>query len=150
MKSTEKTWSQFQQQVPAGSVLHLCEHQLWQRLHLHVHSRLLQVSPMSSKTFQRSVYFADVVGGRLIPNRMVVVRFLESEATLQGIVGKVQDAIGNYNPIILTDAQGNAILESEGTTGSQYWRQNARKILAVPEQDFNCLQGTKRKKLRHH
>nr|XP_024661071.1 uncharacterized protein LOC112436095 [Maylandia zebra] len=104
-------------------------------------------SPMSSKTFQRSVYFADVVGGRLIPNRMVVVRFLESEATLQGIVGKVQDAIGNYNPIILTDAQGNAILESEGTTGSQYWRQNARKILAVPEQDFNCLQGTKRKKL---
>ncbi|XP_042073883.1 uncharacterized protein LOC106632963 isoform X2 [Haplochromis burtoni] len=104
-------------------------------------------SPMSSKTFQRSVYFADVVGGKLIPNRMVVVRFLESEATLQGIVGKVQDAIGNYNPIILTDAQGNAILESEGTTGSQYWRQNARKILAVPEQDFNCLQGTKRKKL---
>lgn len=63
------------------------------------------------------MYLAEVVGGRLIPNRMVVVRFLECEASLQGIVGKVQDAIGNYNPIILTDAQGNAILESEGTTG---------------------------------
>lgn len=35
------------------------------------------------------------------------------------------------------------------SVGSQYWRQNARKILAVPEQDFNCLQGTKRKKLRY-
>ncbi|KAF5904234.1 E3 ubiquitin-protein ligase UHRF2-like isoform X1, partial [Clarias magur] len=101
----------------------------------------------ATKTFQRSVYLAEVVGGRLIPNRMVVVRFLECEASLQGIVGKVQDAIGNYNPIILTDAQGNAILESEGTTGSQYWKQNARKILAVPEQDFNSLQGTKRKRL---
>ncbi|KAF5891678.1 uncharacterized protein DAT39_018599 [Clarias magur] len=70
----------------------------------------------ATKTFQRSVYLAEVVGGRLIPNRMVVVRFLECDASLQGIVGKVQDAIGNYNPIILTDAQGNAILESEGTT----------------------------------
>ncbi|XP_051787439.1 uncharacterized protein LOC114657635 isoform X2 [Erpetoichthys calabaricus] len=103
--------------------------------------------PVTSKTFQRSVYLAEVVGGRLIPNRMVVVRFLECEATLQGIVGKVQDAIGNYNPIILTDAQGNAILESEGTTGSQYWKQNARKVLALPEQDFNSLQGTKRRRL---
>ncbi|XP_028656977.2 uncharacterized protein LOC114651192 isoform X1 [Erpetoichthys calabaricus] len=103
--------------------------------------------PVTSKTFQRSVYLAEVVGGRLIPNRMVVVRFLECEATLQGVVGKVQDAIGNYNPIILTDAQGNAILESEGTTGSQYWKQNARKVLALPEQDFNSLQGTKRRRL---
>ncbi|KAK3551115.1 hypothetical protein QTP70_014019 [Hemibagrus guttatus] len=75
---------------------------------------------------------------------MMVVRFLECEASLQGIVGKVQNAIGNYNPIILTDAQGNAILESEG---SQYWKQNFGKVLAVPEQDFNSLQGTKRKRL---
>jgi len=48
---------------------------------------------------------------------MVVVRFLESEASLQGIIGKVQDAIGSHDTIILSDAQGNAILESEGTTG---------------------------------
>lgn len=48
---------------------------------------------------------------------MVVVSFLECETALQGIVRKVQDAIENYNPMILTDAQGNAILESECTTG---------------------------------
>nr|XP_033470493.1 uncharacterized protein LOC117249170 [Epinephelus lanceolatus] len=99
-----------------------------------------------SKTFHRSVYLAEVVGGRLSPSRTVVVRFLECEATLQGIIGKVQDAIGNHDPVVLTDAQGNAILESEGTTGSQYWKQNARKILAVREQDFQELQDKKRRR----
>ncbi|XP_051276876.1 uncharacterized protein LOC127375083 [Dicentrarchus labrax] len=100
-----------------------------------------------SKTFQRSMYLAEVVGGRLSPSRMVVVRFLECEATLQGIIEKVQDAIGNHDPMVLTDAQGNAILESEGTTGSHYWKQNARKILAVQERDFLELQGKKRRRL---
>ncbi|XP_035981082.1 uncharacterized protein LOC105935689 isoform X2 [Fundulus heteroclitus] len=101
----------------------------------------------ASKTFQRSIFLAEVVGGRLSPSRMVVVRFLECEATLQGIIGKVQDAIGSHDPIVLTDAQGNAILESEGTTGSQYWKQNARKILAVQEQSFQVLQGNKRRRM---
>lgn len=62
------------------------------------------------------MYLAEVVGGRLSPSRMVVVRFLEYEATLQGINGKIQDAIGNHDPVVLTDAQGNTVLESEGTT----------------------------------
>lgn len=78
---------------------------------------------------------------------MVVLRFLEFEATIQGIIGKVQDAIGSHDTMILTDAQGNAILESEGTTGSQYWKQNARKILAVRERDFQELQSTKKRRI---
>ncbi|XP_026098658.1 E3 ubiquitin-protein ligase UHRF2-like isoform X2 [Carassius auratus] len=48
---------------------------------------------------------------------MVVVRFLECEATLQGI------------------------------TGSQYWKQNARKILAIQEQAFQEVQGSKRRRM---
>ncbi|KAL2089165.1 hypothetical protein ACEWY4_016064 [Coilia grayii] len=100
----------------------------------------------TSKTFQRLVYLAEVVGGKLNPSRMVMVRFAESEASLQGIATKVQDAIGSHEPLILTDAQGNAIVESEGTTGSPYWKQNARKILAVPEKDFTELHGTKSRK----
>ena len=68
----------------------------------------------------RSVYLADLVGGRLSPSRMVVVRFLECKASIQGNIGKVQDAIGSHDPILLTDAQGNEMLESEGTTGAQY------------------------------
>ncbi|XP_032368028.1 uncharacterized protein LOC116687049 [Etheostoma spectabile] len=112
-------------------------------------SSTVSASPRAvTKTFQRSLYLAEVVGGRLIPSRMVVVRFLECEANLQGIIGKVQDAIGSYGPMVLTDAQGNAILESEGTTGSHYWKQNARKILAVQEQEFQELQGKKRRQLR--
>ncbi|KAM9475878.1 H-2 class II histocompatibility antigen, A-K alpha chain-like [Clarias gariepinus] len=48
----------------------------------------------------------------------MVVHFLECKTSLQGIVGKVQDVNGKYTPIILSAAQGNAILESdEGTTG---------------------------------
>ncbi|KAL7400249.1 hypothetical protein ABVT39_009212 [Epinephelus coioides] len=107
---------------------------------------MLCVSAIIFINFHRSVYLAEVVGGRLSPSRTVVVRFLECEATLQGIIGKVQDAIGNHDPVVLTDAQGNAILESEGTTGSQYWKQNARKILAVREQDFQELQDKKRRR----
>ncbi|KAI7811354.1 hypothetical protein IRJ41_013630 [Triplophysa rosa] len=87
-----------------------------------------------SKTCQRSIFLAEVVGGRLSPSRMVVVRFSEY-------------AIGSHDPMVLTDAQGNAILDSEGTTGSQYWKQNARKILAVQEQAFQELQRTKRRRM---
>ena len=48
---------------------------------------------------------------------MVVIRFMESEVTVQGLLSKVQDALGSYDPLILTDAQGNKILDSEGTRG---------------------------------
>ncbi|XP_057208894.1 uncharacterized protein LOC130565819 [Triplophysa rosa] len=99
-----------------------------------------------TRSFQRSIYIADSVHGKLRPSRMVVVRFLECEATVHGIIGKVQDALGSYDPVILTDAQGNEILDSEGTKGSLYWKQNARKVFAISEQDFTEFQGTKRKR----
>lgn len=46
-----------------------------------------------------------------------MVRFSEAEASLQGIAAKVKEAIGSPENLILTDSQGNAIVESEGTTG---------------------------------
>lgn len=67
--------------------------------------------------FSRSVHLAELVGGKLNPSSMVVVRFSEFEANVQGTVRKVQDATGNHDNMVLTDAQGNAILDSEGTTG---------------------------------
>ncbi|XP_062379733.1 uncharacterized protein LOC134068182 [Sardina pilchardus] len=102
----------------------------------------------SNKTFQRSVYLAEALSGKLSASRMVMVRFSEAEASPQGIAAKVKEAIGSPENLILTDSQGNAIVESEGTTGSPYWRQNARKVLAVPEKDFTDLQGTKRRRMR--
>ncbi|KAA0724137.1 hypothetical protein E1301_Tti022212 [Triplophysa tibetana] len=99
-----------------------------------------------TRSFQRSIYIADLVNGKLRPSRMVVVRFMECEATVHGIIGKVQDALGSYDPVILTDAQGNEILDSEGTKGSIYWKQNARKVFAIAEHDFTEFQGSKRKR----
>lgn len=48
---------------------------------------------------------------------VAVVWLLQCDATLQGFVRKMQHATRNYDPVILTDEQGNTILESEGTTG---------------------------------
>uniref|UniRef100_A0AAV2ML76 Uncharacterized protein n=1 Tax=Knipowitschia caucasica TaxID=637954 RepID=A0AAV2ML76_KNICA len=85
--------------------------------------------------------------GKLRPARMVVVRLLEFEATITGILAKIHDALQCEDPFVLTDAQGNEIVDSEGTRGSKYWRQNAKKFFAVPEQVFHQFQqGTKGKK----
>ncbi|XP_056117497.1 uncharacterized protein LOC130094927 [Rhinichthys klamathensis goyatoka] len=99
-----------------------------------------------TRSFQRSIFIADLVNAKLRPSRMVVIRFMESEATVQGILSKVQDALGSYDPLMLTDAQGNEILDSEGTRGSIYWKQNARKVLAVAENEFVELQSGKRRR----
>ncbi|XP_063052316.1 uncharacterized protein LOC134446953 [Engraulis encrasicolus] len=89
---------------------------------------------------------AELVNGRLQPSRMLVIRFLEGDATVQGIVGKVQDALGVYDPLVLTDGQGNELLDSEGTRGSFYWKQNARKILAVQEGQFSEMRSGRRRR----
>ncbi|KAF4114077.1 hypothetical protein G5714_004300 [Onychostoma macrolepis] len=80
------------------------------------------------------------------PSRTVVVRFMEFEATVPGITAKVQSALNSEEPLILTDAQGNQIVESEGTKGSLYWKQNARKILAVSEEEFQRFQQESKRK----
>lgn len=65
----------------------------------------------------RSLHLAELVGGKLNASCMVVFRFSKFEANLQGIIRKVQDAIGSHDNMVLADAQGKAILDSEGTTG---------------------------------
>ncbi|KTF75722.1 hypothetical protein cypCar_00043659 [Cyprinus carpio] len=54
------------------------------------------------------------------PQKTVVIRFHEHEASVPGILAKVQDAIGSEDGMILTDGQGNEILDTEGTKGSAY------------------------------
>lgn len=63
------------------------------------------------------MYLAEALSGKLSVSRMVMVRFSEAEASLQGIAAKVKEAIGSPENLVLTDSQGNAIVESEGTTG---------------------------------
>ncbi|CAL8388879.1 unnamed protein product [Boreogadus saida] len=54
--------------------------------------------------------------------------------------------MGSDEPITLTDTQGNEIMDSEGTRSSQFWKQNSRKIYAVPESDFVEFQNGRRAK----
>ncbi|KAK5859360.1 hypothetical protein PBY51_020922 [Eleginops maclovinus] len=86
-----------------------------------------------TKAFQRNIYIGEVMEGRLQTSKTVTVRFSEFEANVPSILGKVVEALGDAEEMILTDVQGNAILDSEGTRGSNFWKQNSRKTFAVPE-----------------
>lgn len=65
----------------------------------------------------RNVFFADVLNGKLQTSKMVTVRFTELEACVATVTSKVKEALGEQESIILTDSQGNQIIDSEGTRG---------------------------------
>lgn len=48
---------------------------------------------------------------------MVTIRFIEFEACVATIASKVKEALGEQEHLILTDSQGNQIIDSEGTRG---------------------------------
>ncbi|XP_049912421.1 RING finger protein 141-like [Epinephelus moara] len=100
-----------------------------------------------AKTFQRTIFIADLVHGRLETSKTLTVRFSEFEASVMGITSKVNDALEQEDSAILTDGQGNQILDTEGTRGSAFWKQNARKVCAVKEGDLQQLQGSKKRRL---
>ncbi|XDV16352.1 hypothetical protein PO909_016106 [Leuciscus waleckii] len=106
----------------------------------------LQAS-LSAPRASMNVFLADLVGGKWTPQKTLAIRFHEHEASVPGILAKVQDAIGSEDGMILTDGQGNEILDTEGTKGSAYWKQNSRKVFAVPEQQFLDMRS-KRRRLR--
>ncbi|XP_031153404.1 uncharacterized protein LOC116048424 [Sander lucioperca] len=90
----------------------------------------------SLKYFTRTVSLGEVQSGKLVNSRMVGVRFTEQEASVPSMIAKVKDALGSNEQLILTDHNGVEILDSEGARGTFYWKQNSRKIMAVPEVDF--------------
>ncbi|KAA0721566.1 hypothetical protein E1301_Tti019438 [Triplophysa tibetana] len=68
------------------------------------------------RSFQRSIHISEMQDGHLVSSRVVVVRFAESEANAPNIMEKIKAAMGNQETNVLTNAQGNEILHSEGTT----------------------------------
>ncbi|CAM4467892.1 unnamed protein product [Leuciscus chuanchicus] len=68
-----------------------------------------------TKTFQRNIFIAELVDGKLETSTTLTVRFSEFEASVMGILYKVNDALEQEDSRILTDGQGNKILDSEGT-----------------------------------
>ncbi|XP_048043866.1 uncharacterized protein LOC125266835 isoform X1 [Megalobrama amblycephala] len=99
----------------------------------------------SLKYFTKTVSLGEFQSGKLVTSRMVVVRFTEQEASVPILTAKVKDALGTNDPVILTDHNGIEILDSEGTRGSFYWKQNSRKIMAVLEADFQAMQQKRRR-----
>lgn len=68
----------------------------------------------------RSVSLGELQSGRLVSTRMVVVRFTEMEASVPCITGKVMEALGCNDPLILTDHNGIEVIDSEGTRGASF------------------------------
>lgn len=66
----------------------------------------------------RSVFIADLMNGKLESRQTLTVRFSEFEASVEGILSKVHDALREEDTFILTDGQGNRIIDSEGTRGT--------------------------------
>ncbi|XP_032365447.1 uncharacterized protein LOC116680977 [Etheostoma spectabile] len=102
-----------------------------------------------TKTFQRTIFIAELVDGKLETSTTLTVRFSEFEASVMCIQNKVNDALEQEDSRILTDGQGNKILDSEGTRGSSFWKQNARKVFAVQEEHFLQLQASKKRRLSY-
>ena len=67
--------------------------------------------------YYRSIHVADVMEGKLFSSRVVMVRFVEAEASVSVILEKLKVAMGDDDNYVLTDTLGNEIVESEGTTG---------------------------------
>ncbi|XP_027132668.1 uncharacterized protein LOC113745337 [Larimichthys crocea] len=97
---------------------------------------LMSRSVTTPRSFQRSIHVSEVMDGKLVPTRVVVVRFVEAEASVSVILEKLKVAMGDDEDYIFTDTLGNEIVESEGTSGSLYWRQNARKTYAIESTAF--------------
>ncbi|XP_016328503.1 uncharacterized protein LOC107677942, partial [Sinocyclocheilus anshuiensis] len=96
-------------------------------------------------SLQRTVSLGEFQSGKLVTSRMVVIKFTEQEATVPIMTAKVKDALGINDPVILTDHNAVEILDSEGTRGSFYWKQNSRKIMAVLEADFQAMKQKRRR-----
>lgn len=66
----------------------------------------------------RNIFLAELIDGKWTPQKSVAIRFYEYEASVPGILSKVQDALGSEDILILTDSQGNEILDTDGTKGA--------------------------------
>ncbi|KAI4804825.1 hypothetical protein KUCAC02_026438 [Chaenocephalus aceratus] len=85
------------------------------------------------RSFQRSKHVSEIMDGKIVSTRVVMIRFVESEESVPLITGKVNVAMGDSEEYILTDTVGNEIVESEGTidtmTGQMFSSSCSRNIV---------------------
>lgn len=67
----------------------------------------------------RAINIAEVLDGKPVPKSVVVVRFTEAEASVTGIVQKLQADLRTTESPVLLDSNWNEIMDSEGTRGNK-------------------------------
>jgi len=65
-----------------------------------------------------AINIAEVLDGKPVPKSVVVVRFTEAEASVTGIVQKLQADLRTTESPVLLDSNWNEIMDSEGTRGN--------------------------------
>ncbi|XP_068076320.1 uncharacterized protein isoform X2 [Danio rerio] len=110
------------------------------------------VSPavnVTSKVFQRTIFLGQLEGEKIVQEKALIIPFEETEACLSAMKLKVKEALamGEDENIVLTDSQGNVLLDTPGIRGSSYWKQSSRRIFAMTEQVFVEMGKRKRRKL---
>ncbi|KAA0702124.1 hypothetical protein E1301_Tti007950 [Triplophysa tibetana] len=103
----------------------------------------------SPKLYQRTIFLGQLQGEKIVQEKALVIPFEESEASLPTMTFKVKEALamGADENIILTDSQGNQLLDTLGTKGSAYWKQSSRRLFAIKEDVFAEMGRRKRRKL---
>lgn len=73
--------------------------------------------------FHRTIFLGQLEGDKIVQDKALVIPFEESEASLPTMTFKVKEALamGADENIILTDSQGNLLLDTPGTKGLLFW-----------------------------
>ncbi|KAF4114163.1 hypothetical protein G5714_004386 [Onychostoma macrolepis] len=129
-----------------------------EELHLNVlifANRLFRIPPLGfpvqrptePSLSQRTIFLGQLEGDRIIQDKALVIPFEESEASLPTMTTKVKEALamGADENIILTDSQGNLLLDTPGTKGSASWKQSSRRLFAIKEDVFAEMGRRKRR-----
>ncbi len=69
--------------------------------------------------FHRTIFLGQLEGDKIVQDKALVIPFEESEACLSTMATKVKEALamGADENIMLTDSQGNLLLDTPGTKG---------------------------------
>ncbi|XP_060729279.1 uncharacterized protein LOC132847758 [Tachysurus vachellii] len=105
--------------------------------------------PITDEMDVLTIFLGQLEGDKIVQDKALIIPFQESEACLSTITTKVKEAlaIGADENIILTDSQGNLLLDSPGTKGSSYWKQSSRRFFAIKDVFAEMGRRRKRRKL---
>ncbi|KAA0718213.1 hypothetical protein E1301_Tti001193 [Triplophysa tibetana] len=97
----------------------------------------------SPKLYQRTIFLGQLQGEKIVQEKALVIPFEESSLPTMTFKVKEALAMGADENIILTDSQGNLLLDTLGTKGSAYWKQSSRRLLPSKRMYLQRWEGEK-------